>query len=319
MTEFTHGTSTVRTVSFDFVIDDDLRAILRDYHDQARKALENNSFLGAVVGCGSVAEGLLTYKLTQNQTAAKDARAAEQYRNKPIEKWDLAVLIEVAHELQLLGDSVKQVCHAIREYRNLVHPYRRLSGSPRFDKALALSAFRAVDRVVEAVGGTSSPSRFRPEEMNFSWLQKGIIAGCKGPKTDDDLDFLREQGIGALVRLARETTPQKQVRAKGLRDFHEDVKDFSAPSPDQLVKIMKFIDRMRARDLSVAISCGAGYGRTGTVLACYLVWQGKPASKALKELDDKRPESAKEIRDCPQSGQRDAVVQFEKRVSRSAE
>ena len=37
--------------------------------------------------------------------------------------------------------------------------------------------------------------------------------------------------------------------------------------------------------------CGAGLGRTGTILACYRVWQGDSAGVAIAEVRARRPGS----------------------------
>ncbi len=35
--------------------------------------------------------------------------------------------------------------------------------------------------------------------MNFSWLEQGRIAGCRGPRSDSDLAFLHlESNVGTL-------------------------------------------------------------------------------------------------------------------------
>jgi atypical dual specificity phosphatase len=55
------------------------------------------------------------------------------------------------------------------------------------------------------------------------------------------------------------------------------------------------------------VSCGAGCGRTGTVLACYLVSSGHSAEGAIQQLLALRP-CACEILVVP--GQREAVLEF---------
>jgi atypical dual specificity phosphatase len=46
-----------------------------------------------------------------------------------------------------------------------------------------------------------------------------------------------------------------------------------------------------AQGLAVAVHCGAGLGRTGTILACYLVSQGSSARDAIEQVRMKRPGS----------------------------
>src|SRR5215475_11514249 len=125
-------------ISFEFVTDPMIRSVLSDYFAQASKALVAESYLGAVVGFGAVVEGLLIWALQQRDAQARATTAARNYRAEPIERWKLEDLIDVSKELGVIDEPE----HAVRDWRNLVHPYRRIRGSPRFDHALAPSTLR---------------------------------------------------------------------------------------------------------------------------------------------------------------------------------
>ena len=45
----------------------------------------------------------------------------------------------------------------------------------------------------------------------------------------------------------------------------------------------------------MVVHCGAGMGRTGTMLACYLVGQGYAAQDALAEVRQRRPGSVETL------------------------
>lgn len=72
---------------------------------------------------------------------------------------------------------------------------------------------------------------------------------------------------------------------------HLPVADFTAPTLRQVEQAIASIDDFFAQGLAVAMHCRAGLGRTGTVLACYLVSQGSPAKQAIEEVRMKRPGS----------------------------
>ena len=126
--------------------------------------------------------------------------------------------------------------------------------------------------------------------LNFSWVREGKLAGCRGLYSDEELRFLAGLGIEALVRLAPETgenVSTDQVQAAGLEDCYEPVEDFTAPSYDQVKRVVAFIQRMLEEGKRTAVSCRAGYGRTGTLLTCYLVAQGLTTDAAIAEVRSK--------------------------------
>lgn len=132
--------------------------------------------------------------------------------------------------------------------------------------------------------------------LNFSWLIDEQVAGCAAPMSKAELAYLSRQGIRAIVRLAH---PDKDdfvidsadVEAAGLEDLQIPVQDFHAPSRQQIEEGLSFVQEQLQAGKPVAVSCGAGYGRTGTVLACYLVSGGMSATEAIHKVRERRPDS----------------------------
>jgi atypical dual specificity phosphatase len=150
--------------------------------------------------------------------------------------------------------------------------------------------------------------------MNFSWLEDGKVAGCRSPRTDEDLQFLASVGIAALVRLASEAETgisPREVEAHGIQDCYEPVDDMCAPSQAQIERIVKYIRARVIEGKRVAVSCAAGYGRTATVLACYLVARGDSAEKAIRTLVRVRPYWSETMK---LTTQEDAVFEFHLRL-----
>jgi atypical dual specificity phosphatase len=151
----------------------------------------------------------------------------------------------------------------------------------------------------------------RALELNFSWVDDRRVAGCRGPIGDRHLTWLAEFGIRALVRLAAEShIDAADVERLGLRDCYEPVVDWTPPSQEQLDRVIAFMKNARENGEPVAVSCGAGKGRTGTVLACYFVETGLEPQAAIDTLIAIRPGSA-EIRKV--AGQEEAVFEFHRR------
>jgi len=140
--------------------------------------------------------------------------------------------------------------------------------------------------------------------LGFYWFVNGVLAGCarpgghggerrgrsapeasvSPPALDDDLAWLREQGIGAVVSLTETPLPIGALARHGLAELHMPVDDLTPPTPDQLQAALAFIDRQRALDQAVAVHCLMGQGRTGTVLAAYRIRAGLTPEAALREL-----------------------------------
>ena len=111
----------------------------------------------------------------------------------------------------------------------------------------------------------------------FDWIIEGTLAGHGEPTSIKDLAFLKGQGVLSLVSLAevdKARVTSQQVKEMDMWDIHMPVTDFTAPTADQIGRIISFIDISKSVGRPVGVSCGAGLGRTGTILACYLVHQG---------------------------------------------
>ncbi len=127
------------------------------------------------------------------------------------------------------------------------------------------------------------------QHLNFSWLLEGSLAGAQGPVNRRDLMFLKLRDIAAVIRMEEDTI---SAEALELADLYEPVPDFTAPQIDQIDRMCQFIDQqIESWDHPVVVTCKAGLGRTGTVLACYLVYVGYTAENAIDFVRSQRPGS----------------------------
>jgi hypothetical protein len=148
-----------QNLDFTFVRDEHVRSVLEDYYTQAAKASEAASYLGAIVACGSVVEGLLTWALLQREDLALQSSKAckdRQGRVRPLQEWNLSNLIDVSAELELIGKTAKQASWALKDFRNFIHPYNVLKQSARPDPALAMSAMAALIEIRRSLEGKLS-------------------------------------------------------------------------------------------------------------------------------------------------------------------
>ena len=127
------------------------------------------------------------------------------------------------------------------------------------------------------------------QHLNFSWLLEGSLAGAQGPTSRRDLMFLKLRDIAAVIRMEEDTISGEALE---LADLYEPVPDFTAPQVDQIDRMCQFIDQqIESWDHPVVVTCKAGLGRTGTVLACYLVYVGYTAENAIDFVRSQRPGS----------------------------
>ncbi len=124
--------------------------------------------------------------------------------------------------------------------------------------------------------------------MNFGWVLDDELAGSQGPASLDDLSFLYSQGVRAVVRMEERTIAANTGNQFDLVDLFVPVPDFTPPDPDQILRMIEFIDRETAAKRPVVVSCYAGIGRPGTVLACYLVHRGATPEDAINRIRELR-------------------------------
>lgn len=131
--------------------------------------------------------------------------------------------------------------------------------------------------------------RFASKPARFSWLIEDKLAGCARPETEDQLLWLWNQGIKAIVCLNLERPlNDEEVKNLGFEYAFIPVKDFSAPTIDDINRFVRFVDEMLKKNCPVIVCCGAGIGRTGTMLAAYLVSRCYPPEEALEKVREKR-------------------------------
>jgi atypical dual specificity phosphatase len=138
--------------------------------------------------------------------------------------------------------------------------------------------------------------------QGFYWLIEDALAGCARPgggatrrggaleddgmlaALDADLAWLREQGIGAVLSMTETPLAAAALERHDLESRHLPVDDLTAPTPEQFDRALRFIDWQRVHGKSVVVHCKMGQGRTGVVLAAYLVRMGATPAQALARV-----------------------------------
>ena len=139
--------------------------------------------------------------------------------------------------------------------------------------------------------------------INFSWVVKGEIAGSAHPggfgyspegaqvELEVNLGIISQEKVGAIVSLSELPLNEDTVHGFGLRYLHLPVRDMCAPTIDDVKAFIAFAHDMRDGKAGTLVHCMAGMGRTGTMLACYLLHEGRSCEQAMDEVRRCRPGS----------------------------
>ena len=127
------------------------------------------------------------------------------------------------------------------------------------------------------------------EYLNFSWVLEGYLAGAMGPTSRRDLMFFQRQDVRAVLRMEESTI---SAEIWNMYDMFEPVPDFSAPTLEQIDRMTRWIEeQIENYERPVVVTCHAGIGRTGTVLAAYMVYMGYEPKAAIDLVRELRPGS----------------------------
>ena len=144
---------------------------------------------------------------------------------------------------------------------------------------------------------------------NFSWLIKNKLAGSAIPTSIKEIDWVIEQGVKSIVTIREEPLDDDWI--KNVNYLHVMSNDMGVPEFDDLTFAVDFINRRLNDKEPVMVHCLAGQGRTGTILASYLVkYENMSADKAIEKVREIRPGS---IQSYPQE---EMIFRFEKSLNR---
>ena len=143
-----------------------------------------------------------------------------------------------------------------------------------------------------------------------TWLPEEGLAACRYPRGEGALRNLAANGVAMVINLHERAHPPGLLVRHGLAEVHLPVRDFTAPTLEQLEQGVAAIQQVVGAGRRVAVHCGAGLGRTGTMVACYLVSRGLEPGEAIAHIRAVRPGSV-------ETAEQEAAVRwFAERVAR---
>jgi atypical dual specificity phosphatase len=137
--------------------------------------------------------------------------------------------------------------------------------------------------------------QFANRPTNFSWVIEKKLAGSGMPVNLPQLSWVAKSGIRSVITVRESPLPTSWLgdTSQKLEYMHLKVDDFCAPSLESLDSTVRYIGQHIDEEKPVLVHCAAGKGRTGTILAAYIMKQDSNLSslEAIKKIRDLRPGS----------------------------
>jgi hypothetical protein len=141
------GAVSIEKIGLDAAVGD----ILNQRLDEIKKCLGARAPLAVIFLCGSTLEGILlgiasrrAKEFNQSSVSPKD----KQGKVKQFWEWTLNDFINVARDLDLVGEDVKKFSHALRDFRNYIHPFQQMSSKFNPDQHTAKICWQVLQAAI---------------------------------------------------------------------------------------------------------------------------------------------------------------------------
>lgn len=115
--------------------------------NEISNCLKCQAYLSVVFLCGSILEGILLDRVSQNPQKSNQAKSAPKDKNnqvKNFQDWTLSNLIDVVYELGEIKYDVSKYSHSLREFRNFIHPRQQIVCKFSPDKHTAIISWKVL-------------------------------------------------------------------------------------------------------------------------------------------------------------------------------
>lgn len=243
-------------------------------------------------------------------TTAQDSFQEKRKRTR-------AVFLCGAFAVSQLNMTAKDAYEMLDRHFKSILPYTDLNGNrahnltlldclKAFEKAVSLGFFRFEDFDL---------NKYEEDERVFdlNWIVPGKILAISDPQRRNEVKasrfaklrkYFRQNEVKSVVRLNRDDNMIKYglvydarcFTANGIAHYDQYYEDGGIPTKAIIKKFTRVVDLCEG---AVAVHCRAGLGRTGTLIACYLMKQYKfTAAEAVGWLRMCRPGSVSTLQHC---------------------
>ncbi len=129
-----------------------LQVVIDSRWREAQKCQYIQAYTSAIILMGSVLEALLLCRAsTSPEKAYQSSKAPKDRQGKTpaIQDWNLHTLIEVAVDCGWLKTDRGKFSHALRESRNVVHPWVHVTTRANFDEATCVTSWEVLKASVQ--------------------------------------------------------------------------------------------------------------------------------------------------------------------------
>lgn len=131
---------------------------------------------------------------------------------------------------------------------------------------------------------------------NFSWVTEGKLAGSGLPVTQDEFKWVLDKGIKSIVTVREVPLPSRWIDGTNIDYLHLVVEDYGVPNMEVLDEAVNYIDKKIQSGKPVLVHCAAGKGRTGALLAAYMIKkENLTAEQAIEKIRLMRPGSVQSV------------------------
>ncbi len=137
-------------------VDAQLQSVIEQRIDEIHRSLKSEAALATIFLCGSTLEGLLLDAATKQPQQFNSAKAAPKDREDKVLQlhlWSLESLINASHEVGLLSLDVKKYGHALKDFRNYIHPRQQASQGFKPDPHTAKISWQVLQAAIADLSG----------------------------------------------------------------------------------------------------------------------------------------------------------------------